>query len=108
MLLFEKFNDRFIKASSSQNNMFQKNVLEIMSSRTITNDEEKMNDIIYHDNENGNMKMKENCINTNNDAKVIFSSSSEDEKEIDVEQMKVDDVTATRKRCCCQEVSLTI
>ena len=85
MLLFEEFNDRSIRASSSQSNVSQKNVLKIMSSKTITNDEEKMNDVIYHDNENGNMKMKKNRMNTDNDAKAIFSSSSEDEKEIDVE-----------------------
>ena len=108
MLLFEKFNDRSIRASLSQSNVPQKNVLEIMSLETITNDEEKMNDVIYHDNGNENMKMKKNRMNTDNDAKTIFSSSSENEKEIDVEQMKIDDVIAARKRCRCQKVSLTI
>ena len=85
MLLFEEFNDRSIKASSSQSNVLQKNVLKIMSSETITSDEKKMNDVIYHDNENGNMKMKEDRMNTDSDAEVIFSSSSENEKKIDVE-----------------------
>ena len=65
-----------------------------MSSKTITNDEKKMNDVIYHDNENEDMKMKKNRINTNNDAKIIFSNNNEDEKEINVEQMKIDDVIA--------------
>ena len=79
-----------------------------MSSKTITNDEKKMNNVIYHDNENENMKMKKNRIIINNDAKIIFLSSSENEKKIDVKQIKIDDVITIRKRCRCQKISLTI
>ena len=55
-----------------------------MSSKTIINDEKKMNDVIYYDNENENMKMKKNRMNINNDAKIIFLNNNEGEKEIDV------------------------
>ena len=88
--------------------MLQKNVLKIMLSKTITNDKEKMNDVIYYDNRNENMKIKKNRINTNNDAKIIFLSNNKGEKEINVEQMKIDNVITIQKRCRCQKISLTI
>ena len=56
-----------------------------------------MNDVIYHDNKNENIKMKKNRMNINNDIKIIFLSNNENEKKIDVKQIKVDDVIATRK-----------
>ena len=55
-----------------------------MLSKTIINDEKKINDVIYYDNENENIKMKKNRIIINNDAKIIFSNSNENEKKIDV------------------------
>ena len=97
MLLFKTFNDKSIKISSNENNVSQKNVLKIMSSKTIMNDEKKMNDVMYYNDENENMKFKKNRMNINNDAKIIFSSNNENEKKIDVKQIKVDDVITTRK-----------
>ena len=55
-----------------------------MSLKMIINDEKKMNDVIYYNNENENMKMKKNRMNINNDAKIIFLNNNKNEKKIDV------------------------
>ena len=84
ILLFKTFNDKLIKTFSNENNIFQKHVLKIMSSKTITSNEEKTNDVIYYNNKNENIKIKKNRMNTDNDAKIIFLNNSEDEKEINI------------------------